>query len=83
MSDTAVETRATDLVRSIVLMAMMQIRIVHVRMYKVLVTVRVAMRLARRIIWPVLVLMMLVVNVRVCMFHLLVGVNMLVALGQV
>ena len=67
---------------SVVRMAMVNIRIVRVRVDERLMPMTMAVRLARRIIRRVFVLMMLVVHVSMCMLHLLVNVLVLVALGE-
>ena len=65
----------------------MPMGVVHIRKMRMLVAqpimpVAVRVRLARRVVWTVDVLVVLVVHVRMSMLHGLVLMRMLVSLGQ-
>lgn len=62
-------------------MPVVEIRIMRMTMHKCGMTVRVTMRLADRIARRMLVLMMCIMYMPVFVFHLFVNMHMLVALG--
>ena len=65
------------------LVPVVQVRVVRVRVCKMLVTMPVGVRLARRVIRSVCVLVVLVVGVQMFVLHRFVMVLVLVTLGQV